>query len=146
MLKSEKDAAAALLLLFTQSGKYQRESVFDSPKPPKRYKCPTCNERFTQSGSLGTHVRVKHKNIRPYRCPRKGCLARPFGQRGDLNRHIASVHDGKKDHKCLDCSEYFSRKSALNRHRERKHRKPKQRNCSEVKIKRTIDKGRTVAY
>ena len=34
----------------------------------------------------------------------------------DLKRHVASVHEGKKPHKCLSCGSSFSEKSKLNIH------------------------------
>ncbi len=148
MTLREKEALRGLLLLGGASTLLNCVLLkpIEAKKPPKRYVCDECGEKFTQSGSLGTHIRVKHKNIRPFRCDRPGCRARPFGQRGDLNRHIASVHEGKKEHECMDCNELFSRRSALNRHRERKHLKSKHRSCTPLKIVPSIRRRKNYAY
>ena len=37
-------------------------------------------------------------------------------QKGDMNKHVASVHEGKKPFKCDICDRSFSLKSHMNRH------------------------------
>ena len=39
-----------------------------------------------------------------------------FDEKGKLNRHIASVHEGKEPFKCPTCDASFARKDNLNRH------------------------------
>lgn len=87
-------------------------------EPKMKYLCNLCGENFTQKGSLGTHIRVIHENIRKHKCCDCG---RRFGQKGDLHRHINTVHEGKRNYKCMLCSCFFSRKFALKRHISRKH-------------------------
>ena len=44
-----------------------------------------------------------------------------FSPRRNLNRHIESVHEGKKSFKCNVCDTAFSEKSNLNGHIESVH-------------------------
>ena len=39
-----------------------------------------------------------------------------FEGKGDLNRHVSSVHEGKKPFKCNVCNACFAQKSQLKRH------------------------------
>ncbi|TVY89035.1 Zinc finger protein [Lachnellula willkommii] len=70
---------------------------------------------------LETHVTNIH--IDPLRCTVTGCKrTEPFGRKGDLERHIASVHKHGRTWKCADkgCKRHtngFSRKDKLNEHK-----------------------------
>jgi hypothetical protein len=69
---------------------------------------------------LETHVVNIH--IEPLRCAFSGCRrTAPFGRKGDLDRHIASIHKKERSWKCprRNCIFYikgFSRKDKLNEH------------------------------
>ena len=39
-----------------------------------------------------------------------------FGQKGNLQRHLATVHEGKKQFKCSICNKNFEQKRDLNKH------------------------------
>ena len=39
-----------------------------------------------------------------------------FGQKGDFNRHVLTVHEGKKQFKCDICDANFGQKNQLNQH------------------------------
>lgn len=88
--------------------------------------CEVCNRGFGCKSHLEVHVRLVHKNERPYECHLcdKNRGPRPrFGRRGDLNRHIESVHLQARKHVCTLCNLTFSRKFTLNRHKKNKHPK-----------------------
>ena len=53
------------------------------------------------------------KTRKPFKC--KFCAIHVF-QKGDLNKHIISVHEKKKPFKCEFGGKNFSHKSHLNRH------------------------------
>ena len=44
-----------------------------------------------------------------------------FSQKGDMNRHVAFIHGGKKSFKCDFCEYASSEKSNLKRHIANKH-------------------------
>ena len=39
-----------------------------------------------------------------------------FSEKGNINLHVESVHEGKKLFKCNDCDEVFSPKGNLKKH------------------------------
>ena len=45
-----------------------------------------------------------------------------FSQKGSLNKHIESVHEGKKPYKYTVCDSNFSTKQNLNRHNKSVHK------------------------
>ena len=77
-----------------------------------------------------------HERNKPYSCP---LCDYSFSKSGNLQRHIESVHEGKKislDHKrekpnaCSHCSAAFYKKSDLRNHIDRVHEKKKPHKCS----------------
>jgi hypothetical protein len=88
---------------------------------------PGCTKsKLDTSKRLETHVTNVH--LDPLRCTLRGCgRTEPFGRKGDLDRHIASVHKQGRTWKCprKDCTRYtrgFPRKDKLNDHvREKCH-------------------------
>jgi hypothetical protein len=82
---------------------------------------PGCTKsKLDTSKKLENHVFNIH--IEPLRCPFSGCSrTEPFGRKGDLDRHIASVHKRERRWKCprRNCSFHikgFPRKDKLNEH------------------------------
>ena len=56
-----------------------------------------------------------------------------FGQKGHLNKHVARVHEGKKQFKCNICDSMFGVKGKLNVHVATVHAM-KERNNSYVSL------------
>ena len=61
-----------------------------------------------------------HEGKRPYKCEAPLC-GFSFTQKRKLTRHTASVHEGKKDHKCRLCGAEFAEKGNLKIHLARIH-------------------------
>ena len=53
-----------------------------------------------------------------------------FSQKQDLNRHIESVHEGKKSFKCNICDAGFTHKANLNKHIDAVHKEKKKFKCT----------------
>lgn len=96
-----------------------------SARPPspsqkdRKYVCHICNFRFHQAGGLRNHTRAVHLKEKPYGCVWPGCLRygeRGFAARGDLTRHVSSVHKGERKFRCGRCTMRFARRSVLVRH------------------------------
>ena len=47
---------------------------------------------------------------------RKPYMLKNFVQKGDLNRHITSVHEGKRPYDCNICDKTFTQTSHLKQH------------------------------
>jgi hypothetical protein len=62
-------------------------------------------QHFVRKSDLQRHERI-HTEDRPFTCHQDGCGSM-FGQRGNPKAH-ASVHSGKKLHKCPSCEKVFS--------------------------------------
>ena len=60
-----------------------------------------------------TKINMKNVLIKSFKC--EICMSH-FAQKSWLNRHITSVHEGKKLFKCEVCDYRFSRKGDLNQH------------------------------
>ena len=55
---------------------------------------------------------------KPHKCT--NCNSE-FRSKGDLNRHVNIVHEGKKPHKCDICDKAFTRKNTLTNHMKKIH-------------------------
>ncbi|XP_059484309.1 zinc finger protein 846-like [Neocloeon triangulifer] len=73
------------------------------PQGTPTYLCPVCQKSFTQRAHLDLHVRT-HTGERPFGCEQ--CSAR-FVSSGQLQRHVAGVHERKKRFKCTHCEKEF---------------------------------------
>lgn len=65
---------------------------------------------------------------KPHCCTR--CDAR-FKARGDLARHVLTVHEGKKVYTCGECGKTFGHSGHLNRHKESVHQKRRRHKCNQ---------------
>ena len=59
------------------------------------FACPVegCTKVYTRRGSLATHNRNVHLQLKPYACTEPGCTER-YGYKHLLKRHVASQHGG----------------------------------------------------
>ena len=110
------------------------------------FKCNNCDASFSQKRKLNRHIGflvcINRQAVscrkealpikkKPFKC-NKGknyykCndFNASFSQKGDLNRHVISVHEGKKPFKCNVCDACFSHKGKLNKHIKSFHERKK---------------------
>lgn len=63
---------------------------------------------------------------KPYKCPKCGT---GFRERGNLNKHILSVHEGQKHHECSYCKKKFAFRDGLLRHISQVHNNERRHVC-----------------
>ena len=51
------------------------------------------------------------------------------GEGGNLMKHIKTVHEGHKDHKCESCGKSFSEAGALKKHIHTTHKRLRDHKC-----------------
>jgi len=97
-------------------------NVHQEQKDKKEFVCSICFKVFGVKDTLEKHISHFHEKNKTYQCP--FCPVR-FRYRGEFNRHLTKVHEGKeisealekkKPLQCSSCSKKFSYKSLLNRH------------------------------
>ena len=79
----------------------------------------TTTEAAIDQSSLGTggHSPGGQSNTQPrFRCPFPNCH-RTYERQDHLSRHVKSLHENERAHKCADCGKGFNRADLLNRHR-----------------------------
>ena len=82
------------------------------------FKCNKCRHNFGSKHMLINHMKENHP--RYYTC--KECEMR-FNQSSELETHIVTKHNAKKNHKCEICNTEFVFKWRLNRHIEDHNKK-----------------------
>ena len=80
---------------------------------------------FAQSGSLNKYVHTYIKSVREGQKFKFSICDFSFHQSGDLKRHIATVHEGKKPFKCSICDSSFTRSGSLKTHISTVHERQK---------------------
>ena len=102
----------------------------------KKYNCEECPSVFGQKVHLEIHSRRKHSKSSdenndmpvdtskpldhlPHRCEKS------FTQKCSLHRHVETVHENLKKHKCTNCTAAFTEKRVLMKHIEREHQNSK---------------------
>ena len=85
----------------------------------KPYSCVECGQRFTQSGSMSTHMRTKHSTdqAKVHQCPHCSYFAKRFDY---LKDHIRT-HTGEKPFSCEECGQSFTQSGHLRTHMHTKH-------------------------
>ena len=79
--------------------------------------CEICGYVAKERGQLNVHRRIVHENKKLFKC--ENCPS-AYNDRSNLEMHIANIHDGVK-YKCDLCSESFTLKKNVARHKKRKH-------------------------
>lgn len=87
-----------------------------SPLPYQNpFACDHCSAVFQQRYNLNVH-RMIHTGERLYLCPHPYC-EKAFIRKGDMTRHLATIHTGEKRHKCKQgCGASFGRTDQRSKH------------------------------
>ncbi|XP_006204481.2 zinc finger protein 597 isoform X1 [Vicugna pacos] len=87
--------------------------IFEFPggEATNSYKCPECNQSFSDSSYLVLHQKM-HSGEKKYNC---GDCGKMFNHRANLRTH-RRIHTGEKPYKCAECSSTFRQHSHLSRH------------------------------
>ena len=85
------------------------------------YGRPNSHDCFKQSHHRQSTINSIHK------C--ESCGNKSFSTAGVLQRHINTVHEGQKDHKCESCGKSFYLKSDLSQHKRSVHEGRRDYNC-----------------
>ncbi|XP_062058563.1 transcriptional repressor CTCFL [Lepus europaeus] len=93
----------------------------------KPYECRVCHARFTQSGTMKTHILQKHsENVPKYQCPH---CATVIARKSDLRVHLRNLHAYRAaEMKCRYCAAAFHERYALLQH-QKTHRDQKRFTC-----------------
>ena len=62
-------------------------------KDKKKFVCPTCGQKFSQSPTLKKHILLIHEKRKDLKCE---TCSRAFALKGDLKKHIMAIHHGIK--------------------------------------------------
>ena len=93
--------------------------------------CMLCYAVFVDPKSLKKHKAIVHKEIqpedKPYQC---GYCQSTFRDNGAVNRHVSSVHEGKKPFQCDVCTKSYSQKAHLLGHVAAVHEGKKPYKCN----------------
>ncbi len=79
--------------------------------------CETCGKGFGSPSNLKDHT-YTHTKENPYPC---NICGKGFTQWGAMMRHIAAIHEKRKDVKCPHCNKCFARKDYLKLHIQKCH-------------------------
>ena len=78
---------------------YKKKHVLVVHEKIKMYKCDLCEQSFGRNYVLAQHKRLKHENSNTKKIFECGQCDKTSTTLGNLNVHISSVHDNKKDFK-----------------------------------------------
>ena len=91
-----------------------------------QYQCKKCDKSFSSGGCLRQHSRIHEgKKYDCFFCGKK------FGSKQKVDKHISSVHEGKKPYLCSQCGLSYADKFNLKIHIERVHEGKKPYQCGQ---------------
>lgn len=76
------------------------------------FPCTQCDLRFRSKQTLKSHLN-RHNGIKPFICE---LCNRSFFNKSELNTHVRSMHENKRQHICSVCEKGFNRNCDLVRH------------------------------
>jgi hypothetical protein len=89
----------------------KKRRTSDDNKP---FECHLCGHRSKRRYNLNTHMKTHNEDrVREFPCTE---CEKAFDRRHDRDRHIATVHQGRRAYECKECDAQFSRGDALTRH------------------------------
>nr|XP_045013008.1 transcriptional repressor CTCFL [Jaculus jaculus] len=95
----------------------------------KPYECTICHVRFSQSGTMKTHVLQKHcENVPKHQCPHCAIVIK---RKSDLRVHLHNMHTyTAKELKCRYCDAVFHERCAFIQH-QKSHKNEKKFRCEQ---------------
>ena len=90
---------------FTSANKLKLHMLSHDNIDQERLECPKCPGKTFAKSTFVNHIREVHRVGKHISCSRPNCTVK-FRKRGDMVRHIAVVHDNKKE-LCTECGESF---------------------------------------
>ncbi len=85
----------------------------------KRFKCDFCEKSFKHAHNWKSHVNAIHKGIKVPKIPCKFC--NKLLRAGSMKRHVSTVHNRMRKHKCDKCYQTFTQRSSMKTHMKTKH-------------------------
>ena len=84
----------------------------------RKFKCDTCDSKFTNQSFLNKHVESHHAKKTLYRCEQ---CPKTFWMKSYLKTHVRMMHENYRPHKCDICQEGFVYKRDVVRHKKHIH-------------------------
>lgn len=94
-----------------------------------KHQCSHCLKQFSHFSNMNRHIRLIHEKLvvknKYVNCPTcQKCV-----QATSLKKHIRTIHEGQKDHKCKFCGKGFTQSFTLKEHIASKHTKTHEHKC-----------------
>ena len=84
----------------------------------RKFKCDTCDSKFTTNYMLKQHVESHHAKTTLYRCEQ---CPKTFWLKSYLKTHVRMIHENYRPHKCDICQQGFYYKRDLVSHKKHVH-------------------------
>ena len=92
------------------------------------YPCNICGKFFKAPGIVKNHINLIHIKVeKTFKC--ESC-EKVAATNYELQKHIALVHEGRRDYKCDTCGKDYQTKNALNGHIKLVHDKIRDNHCN----------------
>ncbi|XP_023346151.1 zinc finger protein 271 isoform X3 [Eurytemora carolleeae] len=99
--------------------KLEKAELEEKGRDGKGLSCPDCEQVFSAESQLKIHFQENHLNeIEKHRCFLCGMS---FRKSFNVKSHILTVHRRRRDYKCGECDDKFTKRNHVVRHLELKH-------------------------
>lgn len=117
-----------------------RHAPLSPPPPPQGPPSPSDVAAVTatagESGAAGLELDLAREtgstDARPFGC--SICTA-TFKAKGDMQRHVVSIHEQRRPHACTQCAKSFSHRGHLNRHVQTVHLRQRKYGCEHCDLR-----------
>jgi len=86
-----------------------------------KHECPHCKKMFAHFSNMNRHIRLIHDKMvvthKYVNCP----VCQKVVQSTSLKKHMAAIHEQRRDFKCLYCEKRFAQSYTLKEHTAAKH-------------------------
>ena len=94
----------------------------------KDFQCEVCEKKFSQKGTLKTHM-MTHTKVKAHECD---ICKKKFSQKSSLVQHFR-IHLGEQPYGCAECGKWFTACSNRSRHIRTCHKQLIKEQQSEMK-------------